>query len=387
MTAAAAPLARWRRGAGRIAALAAALALAGTPRPCDALCLNNCNGHGSCTGSLLDVCVCDDDWRGGAPDCSLRACPSGPAWFDVPTPAGTAHAAAECSGRGTCARGSGVCACAVGYEGPACERMTCPGPLPSTSVAGDCSGHGLCLTMREAAALRDYSVSFTSYEYALWDADMVRGCACDVGWGGHGCSLRLCPLGDDPYSGGTYDVQVVRTSATHVTEVQTVVLSGTDVDEVQVLSVSDSGTGPTPLSGSFTLTFNTLAGCNLCTVFASAQTAVIAHDATEADVTAALMGIYPDNIDAVVVSRTATGGGAEGCARARARYAYEFPVWARALRICISRVGRPPPTCVRARTRMHHVTECIRKWLSRMGAPPCGARAHACVCVCVCVCT
>jgi hypothetical protein len=50
---------------------------------------------------------------------------------------------------------------------------------------------------------------------ATWDADRVLGCSCDAGYGGYDCSLRLCPVGDDP---GTYndhpEVQLLQCIAT-----------------------------------------------------------------------------------------------------------------------------------------------------------------------------
>merc|ERR1712134_242019 len=39
---------------------------------------------------------------------------------------------------------------------------------------------------------------YTPYKYENWDADMIQGCHCDVGWSGYDCSLKDCPKGDDP---------------------------------------------------------------------------------------------------------------------------------------------------------------------------------------------
>jgi hypothetical protein len=72
-------------------------------------------------------------------DCSLKTCPSGPAWSDIATMDDVAHHNAECSNRGTCDRKLGNCKCDVKFEGHACERLKCP---------KDCSGKGRCLSAK-----------------------------------------------------------------------------------------------------------------------------------------------------------------------------------------------------------------------------------------------
>ena len=79
-----------------------------------------------------------------APDCSARTCPSGRAWADVPSSSTVAHAFAECSNRGTCNRGTGLCTCFDGFVGSACQRNSCP---------NDCSGHGICLSIKQLARM------------------------------------------------------------------------------------------------------------------------------------------------------------------------------------------------------------------------------------------
>jgi hypothetical protein len=112
-----------RSGARRGCALAL-LVLAALLRPADP-CANQCSGHGTC--NVFDACSC---WAGfdGAPDCSRRTCPSGPAWAsratgDPPNP----HGAVECSARGTCDRDTGRCACLPGWTGEACQQSEWPG--------------------------------------------------------------------------------------------------------------------------------------------------------------------------------------------------------------------------------------------------------------------
>jgi len=175
-----------------------------------ARCPNSCSGHGSCEKN--DACSCYANWQG--PDCSARTCPFGLAWVDAPTDYDDAHAYAECSNRGLCARKSGECECFDGYEGSACQRTTCP---------NDCSGHGTCETIAELTDPTTYGSSFnadarnrgkpTNGSYAMynaWDSQKTRGCVCDRGYSGVDCSARQCPQGDDPLTeGGDDEVQYI----------------------------------------------------------------------------------------------------------------------------------------------------------------------------------
>jgi hypothetical protein len=122
----------------------------------------------------------------------------------------TAHAYAECSNRGYCSRGEGLCVCLDGFEGSDCGRVSCP-----AAFNGDvCSGHGICYSARKLAALDN------SNKYELWDRHNSQGCHCDAGYYGADCSLRRCPVGYDPiyaaslsrgskrYSAWTYTLHV-----------------------------------------------------------------------------------------------------------------------------------------------------------------------------------
>lgn len=134
---------------------------------------NNCNGHGICRNTY-SYCDCYVGWGAKtdiadykAPDCSLSEyvllaamgfppsesvflamasgfCPAGRAWGDVPRGTQTAHRLAECSGRGTCDRGTGLCKCQAGFSGDACQRKDC---------INDCSGHGQCMSMKQLATM------------------------------------------------------------------------------------------------------------------------------------------------------------------------------------------------------------------------------------------
>lgn len=158
----------------------------------------------------MNKCECFGQWTGG--DCSLRKCPIGNAWTDIATAEDVAHAEVECSNRGTCDHSSGECKCMPGFEGLACNRMSCP---------DECNGVGLCNSMRENALAADRGFvplpgapvknNRVVFSYSQpWDADMIHGCTCDTGYGSWDCSERKCPVGDDPLT----------TTATPVNEIQ-----------------------------------------------------------------------------------------------------------------------------------------------------------------------
>jgi hypothetical protein len=59
-------------------------------------------------------------WTGA--DCSLRTCPYAAAWVaETAAKANDVHPMAECSNRGMCNRGTGLCDCFEGYDGVACQ--------------------------------------------------------------------------------------------------------------------------------------------------------------------------------------------------------------------------------------------------------------------------
>ena len=174
---------------------------------------NACSGHGDCS-SADNRCKCwkadprtNTFWIGG--DCSLRECPRGPAWVDVAIGVDNAHNVAECSNKGNCDYTTGHCTCELNFEGVSCNRMTCE---------LDCNGHGACRSMKFHSEAQTPANGKTFYSYTnVWDADMIYGCACDEGYTGHDCSIRLCPTGDDPMTSGQVDeVQIV--SCTHQLE-------------------------------------------------------------------------------------------------------------------------------------------------------------------------
>lgn len=156
-----------------------------------------CSGHGVCAGYPTYRCSCSNGWTGA--DCSEMTCPLGRSWFSLPTDDDTAHfERTECSDMGICDRQYGICNCMKGYEGAACERLSCPGE-PA------CNDHGKCMTMASLAEQNKVNGVSTAMTYgsipndpAVWDYDKVQGCLCDEGFWGYDCSLRVCPTGDDP---------------------------------------------------------------------------------------------------------------------------------------------------------------------------------------------
>ncbi|CAN0287955.1 unnamed protein product, partial [Laminaria digitata] len=61
-------------------------------------------------------------------------------------------------------RETGLCVCREGFEGRACERMSCP---------NDCNGNGQCLSMAEAAVASDGYRLARVASYDAWDASMI----------------------------------------------------------------------------------------------------------------------------------------------------------------------------------------------------------------------
>lgn len=248
-------------------------------------CLNSCGynetpARGFCVGGRVPRCACADDWSGGAADCSERVCPSGPAWWDAPLDALTAHTTVlECSGVGACDRATGRCACGVGFEGAACERSACPGLVDGTP----CSGRGRCLPMAAAAVAAGGAYA---PRYEGWDAGRVQGCVCDAGWDGAACESRVCPLGDNPSAKPHAEVHVVATAFNGEgalapdREVQLLSFGatgsggtgsggGADVDEVQRLTMAGHG-GIMP-SGEFRVCLNATVESGGCRLWLEAQ--------------------------------------------------------------------------------------------------------------------
>ena len=228
-----------------------------------AMCPNQCSGHGTCSASPKDSCVCFkrretydefgtfsdvDAWTGA--DCSLRefslfklficfmippttitlssskllyshftlpvvyfsffghyiffnagTCAKGKAWAATPQKVDDHEQMVECAGKGACNRKTGECECFDGFAGEGCRRSACP---------NDCSGHGICQSLEKFA--RDYTPVETNLRVAgltdvtaeydgAWDAKYSYGCKCDDGYRGADCSLFECPSQADVLNG------------------------------------------------------------------------------------------------------------------------------------------------------------------------------------------
>ncbi|KAL9181287.1 hypothetical protein ACHAXT_010092 [Thalassiosira profunda] len=152
-----------------------------------------CLGHGTCLGPPTYRCDCESGRSG--PDCSLIDCPAGKSWFSFPTADNAAHAESECSDMGICNRDTGQCECASGFEGAACEYLTCPTP-----EGLDCAGNGECLSMSSLVhgVPTPYTYGANPNNALTWDASQVFGCHCAENFEGYRCDLKSCPSGDDP---------------------------------------------------------------------------------------------------------------------------------------------------------------------------------------------
>lgn len=104
----------------------------------------HCAGNGLVNDD--NTCSCYSGWRGA--NCTLRYCPFGKSWVEFPVENHKRYRPeVECSNMGSCDLHTGRCLCRPGFEGRACERMSCP----SAKSGATCSGHGRCLTMADAA--------------------------------------------------------------------------------------------------------------------------------------------------------------------------------------------------------------------------------------------
>lgn len=119
-----------------------------------------CSGHGKCSGSPHYRCECDPGFAGV--DCDSEECQKAEAWFDEPKFRDRAHFPAICSNKGTCLSSSGRCSCQSGYEGAACELLTCPSIDRRT-----CNQFGRCVS------LSDYMKQHTMNNEPLGDIESV----------------------------------------------------------------------------------------------------------------------------------------------------------------------------------------------------------------------
>lgn len=93
-----------------------------------------------------------------------------------------AHVPVECSGVGECNRQTGQCECLAGFDGDACQRVSCP---------NNCNDRGRCVSTTELYSSEEkydgFGVSNSFGEPRL------MACKCDKGYRGPDCSLKECP--------------------------------------------------------------------------------------------------------------------------------------------------------------------------------------------------
>lgn len=146
----------------------------------------DCYGRGVClefSGNF--VCKCYDGFDG---DCQVKNCPTGRAWWSEPAVNDIAHDEyIECSGKGACDKKTGDCICQFGFEGAACERMSCPATYDASHNPTYCSGSGRCLSMRSYALQATTGMIPTPFNYgsnpnsaSTWDSDMIFTCSADI---------------------------------------------------------------------------------------------------------------------------------------------------------------------------------------------------------------
>lgn len=199
-----------------------------------------CNNRGFCSNES-STCSCFEGWFGLT--CNLKKCPLGPAIFDEPTTATSAHGLSECSNAGFCDRQSGLCECRPGFSGKACEIRDCP----SDSRGVRCSGHGVCVSISEfysyfGLSYGNASVSHFDSNKNTWDAANWYECLCTTaasiaskrwpsyypvypslslsgsdsgsqplaGWSGWDCSRRNCPIGRSPLFSPAPNLEIQR---------------------------------------------------------------------------------------------------------------------------------------------------------------------------------
>ena len=134
--------------------------------------LSVCGLKGTCN-TLTHACSCNAGYEGGA--CEWLSCSKGRAWFGK----GRAepHNMMPCSNRGTCERKTGSCKCPDLFEGTTCNLMAC---AKNNSLT--CGDKGTCMTMAKIATYSTTNGQYNGAVYnpsnATWDANKIQACYC-----------------------------------------------------------------------------------------------------------------------------------------------------------------------------------------------------------------
>lgn len=94
----------------------------------------------------------------------------------------------ECSAQGKCDRSTGECSCAEGFEGSACDRLSCP---------NNCNNHGVCVpvTMSKEESndlnIMEVEADSSRYKYRNWDNLLSFKCVCDLEYRSSDCSESI----------------------------------------------------------------------------------------------------------------------------------------------------------------------------------------------------
>lgn len=96
------------------------------------------------------------------------------------------HKSVECSGVGECDRKTGQCQCLPGFDGDACQRVSCP---------NNCNDRGRCVASSDlySGVVNEGFGSSNNFGEAR-----LMACKCDIGFRGPDCSLKECPSKKDP---------------------------------------------------------------------------------------------------------------------------------------------------------------------------------------------
>ncbi|GMH98156.1 hypothetical protein TrST_g6758 [Triparma strigata] len=153
----------------------------------------NPSAHTACNPNTL-ACQCDTGYEGGA--CEWLSCSRGKAWFDIAKSASLAHQLAPCSNVGKCSRTSGTCQCDALFEGNVCSTMMCA--KNDSYVCGD---KGVCMTMNKLATYSTTDGEYNGATYTLsdttWDANKIQGCYCRKSMSGNSYQWDKDQLGND----------------------------------------------------------------------------------------------------------------------------------------------------------------------------------------------